>query len=87
MCVLSSTGQCFFLVVMPNGFASCYLHNNFQNQKCRKHYFVKFISLLEIIIHLTEASTDSRSSQSSAGITEGEGVLLSGEIVFYYRIF
>lgn len=76
-----------FLVVIPNGFVSCYLHNNFQNQKCRKYYCVKFNSLLEIIIHLTEPSTDSRSSWSSAGITEGEGVLLSGEIVFYYRIF
>lgn len=75
-----------FLVVMPNSFVSCYLNHNFQNQKCRK-YFVKFSSLLEMIIHLTEASTGSRSSWSSAGITEGERVLFSGEIVFYYRIF
>lgn len=62
------------LVVVPNGFVSCYLLNNFQNQKCRKHYSVKFSSLLELIIHLTEASTESRSTESSAGITEGEGV-------------
>lgn len=62
------------LVVVPNGFVSCYLLNNFQNQNCRKHYSVKFSSLLELIIHLTEASTESRSTESSAGITEGEGV-------------